>query len=216
MDKLPVKSAFEDVYQLEIYLHLLARHLGNKGHTACLSILKLGRSLTIGSAIVVKVDGRFIHINGFGHKFHAHFLVLCRCQQGRQRKDEQSAQKHEKSILLHIYWGIDFHYPFGYGARIRKARRALASFRAKTHGLTKRTLGNTRCDKRAERVRPNPRGRGNANNGRYSDLLPGSKRLPKRRFSDKCLRRQGQLTAAGLYGIFTCFPFKRHAGRTCC
>ena len=70
--------------------------------------------------------------------------------------------------------------------------------------------------KRAECAEPNPRGHINACNGRYSDLLPGSKRLPKRGFSDKCLRRQGQLTAAGLYGFFTRFPFKRHARRTCC
>ena len=33
--------------------------------------------------------------------------------------------------------------------------------------------------KRAECAEPNPRGHINACNGRYSDLLPGSKRLPK-------------------------------------
>ena len=64
-DKLLVDAAFEDVYQLEIYLHFLARNLGNKGYAACFSVLKFGRSLPIWSAVVVKVDWRFVHINGF-------------------------------------------------------------------------------------------------------------------------------------------------------
>jgi len=65
-------------------------------------------------------------------------------------------------------------------------------------------------------VRSNPGNRVNASKGRYSDLLPGGKRLPKRMFSDRCLRLQGQFTAAGLYGIFARFPIKRRAWRTNC
>ena len=100
-DKLLVDAAFEDVYQLKVYLHFFTSHLGNKGYAACFSVLKFGRSLPIGSAVVVKVDRRFIHINGFWRKFHAHFSVLCRSHKGRESIKKEGAKNHEKLVLLH-------------------------------------------------------------------------------------------------------------------
>ena len=106
-DKLLVHATFEDVYQLEIYLHFLARNLGNKGYAACFSVLKFGRSLPIWSAIVVKVDWRFVHINGFWRKFHAHFSVLCRSHKGRESIKKEGAKNHEKLVLLHNYCDVN-------------------------------------------------------------------------------------------------------------
>ena len=46
-------------------------------------------------------------------------------------------------------------------------------------------------------------------NGRSSDLLSGHQHLPESFLSGFCWCRQGQLTAAGLSGICTRFPFHR-------
>ncbi len=124
-DKLLVDAAFEDVYQLEIYLHFLARNLGNKGYAACFSVLKFGRSLPIGSAIVVKVDWRFVHINGFWRKFHAHFSVLCRSHKGRKGIKKEGAKNHKKLVLLHNYGDVNVDLHVVCAARTAKAQGIL-------------------------------------------------------------------------------------------
>ena len=77
LDKLFVLATFEDVYLTKIYLHFLTRNGGNKRNTTGFTLLKFGRSLAIGPAIVVKVDGCFAHFHALRRKFHEHIFIIC-------------------------------------------------------------------------------------------------------------------------------------------